>query len=418
MSRIIHISLSPNLEADDLQATQALLTTPRVWLHGDAEERLIGELRRFFPQGVIFLFGKGRSALLEILRALQLQKGDEVLTQAFTCLVIPNAISGAGGKPVYVDIEKKGINLDFEDFLQRLSAYSRAVIIQNTFGYPVALREILQVAKANNLYVIEDLAHALGAKYTDRYLGTFGDAAILSFGREKVISSVFGGALVVNNPELAARIQARYRELVYPSKKWILQQLLHPLITSYALHHYEGVGKYCLELTKRLHIISLEVTNREREGLPSTSFRLPNALAELALRQLKKLERFNEHRRRIAGIYRDQLGDFRELGVSSPHSLDEAKMEPVYLRYPLLVDHPAALLSAAKKQRVILGDWYKEAVMPRPREWEQVGYTPGSCPSAEAVSKRIVNLPTHIKVSEEDAMSICEIVTLGMRRQV
>src|SRR3989338_1413783 len=112
------------------------------------------------------------------------------------------------------------------DIKKKISSRSKVLIIQHTFGTSAKLTELLAIAKQHQLYVIEDCAHALGARYQQQLVGTFGDAAIFSFGRDKVISSVYGGALLTKQPFTLPSLPS-------PSLFWIKQQLVHPFITQF-----------------------------------------------------------------------------------------------------------------------------------------------------------------------------------------
>jgi 8-amino-3,8-dideoxy-alpha-D-manno-octulosonate transaminase len=79
--------------------------------------------------------------------------------------------------------------MDLVDLEKKITPRAKAIIVQHTFGNPAKVREILKIAETHNLKVIEDCAHSLGAKLDGRHLGTFGDLAIISFGREKIISA-------------------------------------------------------------------------------------------------------------------------------------------------------------------------------------------------------------------------------------
>lgn len=96
----------------------------------------------------------------------------------------------AGGVPVFVDIDPATYNIDTKDMRKKITHKSKVVVIQHSFGLPQNLDEILQIARENNLLVIEDCAHTLGAKYKGKAIGTFGNASIFSFGATKIIDAL------------------------------------------------------------------------------------------------------------------------------------------------------------------------------------------------------------------------------------
>ena len=117
--------------------------------------------------------------------------------------------------------------------------------------------------------MIEDCAHALGASYQAKQLGTFGDAAFFSFGRDKIISSVFGGMAITNNKGLGKKITQYHEKLAFPSYFWIFQQLLHPFISSVSLRFFEtfDIGKAILYLAQKLQLLSLPVYREEKSSI-------------------------------------------------------------------------------------------------------------------------------------------------------
>jgi dTDP-4-amino-4,6-dideoxygalactose transaminase len=305
----IFISLSSNVEKDDIKLVLKLIFQPWKWKDKDTVEKLEEELRKFLGAKHAFAFNSGRSAFLAILRALEIKKGREVLLQAFTCNAAVNPILWAGLKPVFVDIEEKTLNINLADLERKITEKSRAVMVQHTFGMPADLDKILEICKKYNLILIEDCAHCLGGKFKEKKLGTFGKASFFSFGRDKIISSVFGGIVITNDDKLAEKIEEFRKFLSLPSYFWIFQQLLYPILTKYfvlpSFRLNSVFGKILLLSFQKLKILSKAVLDKEKKGerpeyIPQ---KMPKALAKLAENQFKKLERFNNHRKKIAKIY-------------------------------------------------------------------------------------------------------------------
>ena len=132
-----------------------------------------------------------------MIKSFDITYGDEVIVQAFTCLAVPEVVIWCGAKPVYLDIDES-LNLDIRLLEKSISSKTRIIIVQHTFGIPAKIDMIKKIAQKHNIILIEDCAHSLGAKYNSQKIGTFGDAAFFSFGRDKVISSVFGGLAFIN----------------------------------------------------------------------------------------------------------------------------------------------------------------------------------------------------------------------------
>jgi len=405
----IFISLSPNIESDDIRLVLKLIVQPWKWKKGKAIKLLEEKFKEYLGVKYAFSFNSGRSAFLAILKSLDLNKGDEILIQAFTCNAAVNPILGLELKPVFVDIEEKTLNIDPKDLERKLTPKSKAVLVQHTFGLPSNLDEISGICQKYNLVLIEDCAHSLGASYKDKKIGTFGKAAFFSFGRDKIISSVYGGMAVTNDPVLAKKIKEFQENCSYPGNFWIFQQLLHPILTEYfikPLYRFFGIGKYFLIGLQKLRILSKAVTKKEKQGkLPSyIPKKLPNALAELAVHQFEKLEKFNIHREEIATIYTQVLRD-------SKMKLPLIQAGRIYMRYSIILEDTDTdkILKEFRKKKIFLNDgWRKTPVVPPDTDQKKMGYVFGTCPIAEKVAKHILNLPTHIGLSKDCAKRIAE----------
>jgi len=400
----IFISLSPNTEKDDVILALKILFQPWIWKK--KSNLLEEEFKNYFKVKYAFSFNSGRSALMAILSALDLKEGDEVLIQAFTCNALVNPIIWLKLKPVFVDCEKETLNLDIEDLKRKISPKSKVLIVQHTFGLPSDLKEILEICKEKNLILIEDCAHSLGATFEGRKIGTFSKAAFFSFGRDKVISSVFGGMVITDDEIIGKKIKEFWEKLENPSYFWILQQILYPILVELIikpLFDFFGVGKVLLFIFQKLNILSKAVTKREKKGEKPGYFpkKMPFALSLLAQNQFKKLDRFNQHREKIAQIYEKELKDLNVI-------LPKRKEGRIWMRYSLIFDFETEfLLKKLSKNKIFLDDgWRKTPIVPPDTDLEKMKYNLGSCPQAEKVAKTILNLPTHINITTEDAKKV------------
>lgn len=409
MADTIFTSLSPNVESDDLNLTLGYLVRPFEWVIGSSISRFEKNLKDYLGVEHIFSFESGRSALYFLLSNLGLKSGDEVLVQAYTCVAVPDPVLWVGATPVYVDIEKDTLNMSPTDLEKKITERSRVLIIQHTFGNPASLEKLIAIAKKHHLLVIEDCAHTLGAKYKGKMVGLFGDASFFSFGRDKVISSVFGGMLVVNNKNLLGNLTNSYQHVPFPSEWWVLQQLLHPPIThlTKVFYSFLSLGKVLIDVAIVLKLISKAVYPVEKQGgKPKFVLkRLPNALADLADHQLDKLERFNAHRKKVANEYREA---FKDLDVVHQQSYPGA--ENIYLRYTLLTPDSQDLITEAKSKDLVLGDWYSQPISPTGVNYEKIKYNPSTTPVASQISPMSVNLPTHTNIGDLEVKRVVDFV--------
>ncbi len=438
----ISISLSPNVQPDDVKLALSLLfgkyveVSPRQACLGDTSTTSTIEvkphqiLERKFAEylGVrgARSFNSGRSALMAILAGLELERGSQVLLQAFTCNAAANPILWSGLEPVYVDCDDN-YNLSPDDLKNKITPKSRAVMIQHTFGVPADIDAIQKVCEKHNLILIEDCAHSLGAKYHGRRIGTFGKAAFFSFSRDKIISCVYGGMAATNDSDLAKKIAAFQEKAGNPSDWWTFQQLLHPiLMDKIILPTYSILGKHLLVLFQCLHILSKAIHWKEKRGMRPDYFpkRLPDKLAVLALHQFAKLEKFNNHRRKLAKFYRKELSNcincasLTRAEEKNLRGLDPRKNGgfvlpdelpntlPAYLRFSIRHDNAKNIIKKAWRKNLLLGDWYRTPVDPFDTKPETIGYKKGTCPNAEKFAGKMINLPTHTNISESEAKKI------------
>ena len=405
MSRPIAISLSPNTEKDDVLLALKTLLSPNRWLNQEEVEELEKEFANNFGKNYkAIAVNSGRSAQYLILKALGIGKGDEIAIQAFTCVAVPNSIIWLKANPLYIDVDET-YNMDPRDLERKLTPKTRAVIVQHTFGIPADVDLIKRIARRKGVVLIEDCSHALGAVFKNKKVGTLGDVAFFSFGRDKVLSAVFGGMILCSNEALYGEIKKLRDNLELPPRGWVLQQLFHPVAFSFILPLYNlEIGKFLLAVLQKLKFLSKAVYFEEKtcQQPPVFPGKMPGGLAILAKNQLRKLDRFNERRRKIASFYTRGL---KNLGFVIPPQLKGA----IWLRFPLRHEKAHLLYNFAKRKGVLLGDWYKGVVMPV-KELSLVAYQKASCPKAEKFAETVINLPTYPNLSESQAKRVVEII--------
>jgi len=405
------ISLSPNTQKQDVFLALKLIFQPHHWQKGRAIQKLENWFKKYLKVSTAVSFDSGRSALLAILKSLNLKSKDEVLLQSFTCVAVPNPILWANLRPIFVDIDET-LNLSPEDLEKKITPKSKAVIVQHTFGYPSQIEKIKKICQKHNLILIEDCAHGLGAQYQGKKIGTFSDASFFSFGRDKVVSSVFGGLAVTNDQKIGKNLKRFQKNLKFPDKKFILQNLLHPILFALILpiYYFFNLGKFLLILFQRLNLLNFPVDPCEKKGQKPQNIprKLPNAMAHLALRQLERLDQFVNHRIKIASIYQKNLQDLKNLKIISPRPGCRA----TFLRYPILVDNPEAKRKKFHSRfKTLIGNWYRPLIAPAGVDLNLIGYQKGFCPKAEEASKKILNLPTNLHCLPKQAKQIAQNLT-------
>lgn len=157
----------------------------------------------------VFMTTSGTHALEMAVLLLDLQPGQEVIMPSFTFPSTANSALLRGAIPIFAEIEEETLNLDPEDLRRKITSRTRAIMPVHYGGIGCAMNEIIRIAKEHNLFVVEDAAQGINAKYQDRYLGSWGDLGCLSFHSTKNIACGEGGALLINSedPQILKRAE-------------------------------------------------------------------------------------------------------------------------------------------------------------------------------------------------------------------
>lgn len=411
--KTIFTGFAPNLTARDAVISLSYLFLPWRWpfiIKGKFSALAEKKLQEYFNIKHAYVFDSGRSALYYALKALGAGEGDEVIVQAYTCVVVINAIKFTGAKPIFIDI-RDDFNLDPAELENKITEKTKILIIQHTFGLPAQLNRLMEIAKKNNLKVIEDCAHSLGARYDGKLTGTFGHIGMLSFGSDKIISCARGGALITADDEIGNKIKALSAQLPPPKLLKILQHLMHfPIFYLTKPVYHLFIGKFILILAKKLNILNKIIYQQEKMGervnfFPSS---LASSLANILCRQINEIDMLNLHRRNISKIYQQKINNQH---ITLPWRDNEINLETsACLRYPLLTKNPNKLLAYARKYGIILGDWYNQIIAPKDIAMDKTGYLLNQCPKAEKLAAQSINLPTDRQITDKQADKIIKII--------
>ncbi|MBI4064997.1 dTDP-4-amino-4,6-dideoxygalactose transaminase [Candidatus Gottesmanbacteria bacterium] len=250
---------------------------------GPYSKKLVSILQKLTKSPFVFPVTScthGLELALQSLRGMgRLGDRDEVIIPSFTMSSTANCVVLAGAKPVFADIEKTYYCIDPFDIERKISKRTRGMIIVHYAGMPCQMEEILNIAKKHALFLVEDAAHAIGATYKGKHLGTFGDVGVYSFHGTKNISCGEGGAVLVKDEHLA-----KYMEI------------------------YRANG------TNRNAYIRGEVDKYSWVGKGSSYF-LSDILSSIVTTQLHQINKINKLRNQIASFYTKQLSVFEKQGI-------------------------------------------------------------------------------------------------------
>lgn len=357
---------------------------------------------------VITLY-KGRDAIEAALKVL-LKRGDKVITQAFSCYAVEEGITRAGMKPVYADISKDSSNLTVSTIekIYKKNKTAKAVLVQHSLGVSADTVAIKKWCDENGLLLIEDVAQGIGGVDREgKVLGETADAVILSFGKDKIIDAISGGAVVFRkvNPELREAIWDLKEDIANIPFVYVYEDLIYPDITSFIRRtHHIVLGKILLVLVKYLGLLGSPIKSKTDE----LAFMHP-AYAKLALYQFQYLEKQLLHRRRMALEYYKQL---KSSGLGFLYDAVEIKHSS-NLRFSIRCRNYSEvedLMAVLKKNKVHVSDrWYRKAVDCGSFKCSSV-YEKDSCPNAESLATKILNLPTHREMDLRKVRKICKVI--------
>lgn len=377
-------SILPTIEADDVWFFLKSVFENKS-LH---EENCRKKLERLFPSSAVFFFKNGRTALNFLMKNIP-SPTNSVYLQAFTCSAVAYPIICNNRELVYVDIDPDSFNMSYNDLQKKQTKKAGAILIQYTFGLkPNKLDDILQFSRKHNLLIIEDVAHSLGSSHGGKRLGLLGDATILSFGRDKVVSSVSGGALLIHSQALANQLSGHYQQIPTPPLIHQIKQLFYLFFMFGARRFYHlKPTRALIYLLQRIKILDKAVSDSEKKGINKNSppHKLSPLFFPLLYHQLNKLNSFSKTRSSITNQYNLQF---------------KTKYNGALLKYPCLIDDRDEIIKKKRKKHIYLDSWYSNIIDPKGVDLKNYQYVYGSCPVAETVAKKIINLPTLWKLPE------------------
>lgn len=341
----------------------------------------------------IFFYWKARVALYALLKVMGVNKDDEVILPAYTCVVVPNALIYLGAKPVYIDVSPESYNMELKQVKEAITARTKVIICQNTYGLSTDLEALNQLAKKQGLLTLEDCTHGFGGFYAGVPNGLSCDAAIYSSQWNKPFSTGIGGFAVTKNTDIAARLNELNLSLVSPSVKErlnlkILYFIRRYLITEVSywplVQFYRWLSRHNLVVgsSSGEEIISVE--------MPVGYFKaFSNTQAKEGLRNLPNLEQDLVLRKKNAYLYTDFLAQKGKNHVAKKWFENHS-----FLKYPLLVNKRSEFMLLAEKHRIALGEWFTSPLHPVEGDLSAWEFDRERYPVATYLSSHVVNLPT------------------------
>ena len=312
--------------------------------------------------------GNGTDALQIALMGLGLQRGDEVITPTFTFIATAEVVALLGLTPVVVDVDWETMNMSVESLKKAITPRTKAIVPVHLFGQCANMEEIISIARAHNLYVVEDACQAIGAQYTfadgsTKQAGTIGDIGCTSFFPSKNLGCYGdGGAIFTNDDDLAARMRAIAN---------------HGMVVRY---HHDMVG---------------------------VNSRLDGIQAAILDAKLPHLDEYIASRRRAAAYYDKAFANNPHLLIPGhePHSTH------VYHQYTLrLIDVDRDNVKAQLQEAGIPAMVYYPVPLHLQKAYQDPRYKAGDFPVAERLASCVLSLPMHTELDDEQLAYITENV--------
>jgi len=372
----------PSIGEEEIQEVVECLRS--LWLTtGPRVERFEREFAETVGARYALAVNSGTAALHLALEAIGVSEGHQVITTPFTFTATAEVVRYLGADPVFVDIDPLTLNIDHREIEAAVSEKTRAILPVHYGGRACAMDEIMTIAGRHGLKVVEDAAHALPCAYGGKMVGSIGDATAFSFYATKTLVTGEGGMLTTSSEEIANRVKIM-----------------------------------------RLHGINRDVWDRYSSDKPKWSYdivapgykyNMPDIMAAIGVRQLKKLYRFQQRRNEIAARYDEA---FQDLPLTTPqrgsdlHSLHLyvilLRLEALKLSRNEFIEHMSEAGVGTSVHFIPLH------LMPYWRD--RYGLKPDDFPVALDVYRRTVSLPIYPLMSDDDVERVISAVRRIMER--
>jgi perosamine synthetase len=311
----------------------------------------------------------GSAALEVAVTALHLGPDDEVILPTFTIISCANAIIRAGATPVVIDADRVTWNMDVSQLEEKITSRTRAIMVVHTYGLPVDMDPVLDLATKYGLKIIEDAAEAIGQSYKGKPCGSFGDISVLSFYPNKHITTGEGGMILTDDASLAERCRS-LRNLCFGSKRFVHQEM-------------------------------------------GWNFRMSNVQAALGVAQLEKLDKFIAQKREMGALYRNRIKD---IGVLQLPAISADYAENIYWVFGVVLNDEFPFDASSAMERLAA-----RGIGTRPFFWpmheqpvfQKMGlFQDTRCPVAERLGRRGFYLPSGLALAPAEI----EVIAAKVRK--
>jgi dTDP-4-amino-4,6-dideoxygalactose transaminase len=351
---------APQIGDEERRAVMEVLDSGQL-AQGPVVEAFEREFAEWCGVGHAIAVNSGTAALHLVMLAHGLKEGDELITTPFTFVASANAALFVGARPVFVDIEEQTYCLDPARVEAAVTPRTRAIMPVDLYGHPADIGALREIADRRGLVLIEDACQAHGAAIEGRKAGALGVTATFSFYPTKNMTTAEGGMVTTDDPQVASKVDS-------------LRQ--HGAAQRY---HHDILGY---------------------------NFRLTDIAAAIGRAQLKKLDRFNETRRKNASILDEGLAGTP--GVVLPR--ERPGYRHVYHQYTVRIERGRDRFQQRLRELGVGTAVHYPVPVHRQPLYTDLGYRQVSMPVAERVADQVLSLPVHPGLSESDLERVVESV--------
>ncbi len=318
------------------------------------------------------------------LAAAGIGPGDEVIVPTMTFCATANVVVHLGATPVVVDVEPDTLNIDPQCLEAAITPRTRAAIPVHLYGHPCEMDYIVEIAEAHRMLVVEDAAHAVGAEWRGRRVGTLGQATAFSFYATKNLTTAEGGMITTDDDEYAKEMRI-----------WTLHGISHD-----AWKRYSAEGSWYYEVVA-----------------PGFKYNLTDLQSALGLHQLARLEEMTQRRTELASRYTEGLGDLPQIELPACRSgvRHAWHLYPIRLRLNMLTIDRATFIEQLRAEGIGTSVHFIP-LHRQPYYADRFGFEPSDFPVADAAYERLISLPLYTQMSERDIDDVIEAVRRVVQR--
>lgn len=349
------------------------------WGTGPKTELFENNFRRYVGSKYALAVNSATAGLHLALKTLGVGPGDEVITTPLTFVSTANVIIHCGAKPIFADIDKNTWNIDPKNIENKVTKKTKVILPVHLHGRPCDMDSIVKIAQKHNLFIVEDAAHAIEAKYHGNKIGSIGDITVFSFYVTKNVATGEGGMVTMDRKKTANDLQ-------------ILR-----------LH---GLSKDAWKRYSVKHFTLYQAL------VPGFKYNLTDIASSIGIHQLKRVEKNLNIRKRIWGMYSEAFANEPLLTLPAPierNTRHAMHLYAVLLNLEKLKTKRNVFVDKLIKLNIGSGVHFAP-VHTQPFYRKIFGYKKGDFPNAEFVGERILSLPLGANLSERDVKDVIRTV--------